>query len=370
MASSHAREVYRELYPRSCIRADNGKWIYTGFKFSNRWFTGFLSRYRISLRCKTKRAQKSPEQLHSAIQNWLQFNRRNTVIRPDSDCGIPRGPDVKTVGRFKLSEISNMDQTPLPFEFNEGKTYAKKGDKTIWVKEQRSGWNKRQATLQLTVHADSKPHTKPLLMFRGQERLNTKARREEVARYPKGIHVIFNPKAYANGENLKQWALQQFKWGSPYSPSDKEPRLLVIDAFPAHKKNTDQKKAQDDFIAELKKLNTTVSMVPAGATGYVQVLDGFCNRKIKELISELEEIHYDLYEDQWKSGRFSVSDRRVLLTEWVLEAYNTLHERYGHLIVKAFEQVGLSLNPDGSKDWKLKIRDLPSTYALSFDLLS
>jgi hypothetical protein len=163
-----------------------------------------------------------------------------------------------------------MDQTPLSFEFNEGKTYAKKGDKTIWVKEQRSGWNKRQATLQLTVHADSKPHTKPLLMFRGQERLNTKARREEVARYPKGIHVIFNPKVYANGENLKQWPRQQFKWGSPYSPSDKEPRLLVIDAFPAHKKMTDERKAQDDFIAELKKLNTTVSMVPAGATGYFQ----------------------------------------------------------------------------------------------------
>lgn len=87
--------------------------------------------------------------------------------------------------------------------------------------------------------------------------------------------------------------------------------------------------------------------------------DGFANKKIKELISEQEEIHYDQYEAEWKASKFTVSDRRVLLAQWTLEAYNQLHEKYGYLIVKAFEQVGLSLNPDGSEDWKLKIRDLP-----------
>jgi hypothetical protein len=116
-----------------------------------------------------------------------------------------------------------MDQTPLPFEFNTGRTYATKGSRTIWVKEQRSGWNKRQATLQLTLHADGKPHTKPLLMFRGKEKLDTKARRDELARFPPGVHVIFNAKAYANSQNLKQWARQEYKWGSAYSPSDCEP---------------------------------------------------------------------------------------------------------------------------------------------------
>lgn len=100
-------------------------------------------------------------------------------------------------------------------------------------------------------------------------------------------------------------------------------------------------------------------MVPSGATGYVQVCDGFANKKIKELITEREEIHYDQHEDEWRRGKFSVSDRRVLLAHWVLEAYNELHEKYSHLIVKGFEQVGLSLNPNGRDDWKLKIRDLP-----------
>ena len=314
------------------------------------------------MRCKTKRAQQSPEQLYSAVQKWLQFNRRNTVIQPGSDCGKPR-PGVSTVGRFKLSEIANMDQTPLPFEFNAGRTYAKRGSKTVWVKEQRSGWNKRQATLQLCVHADGLLYTPPLLMFRGQEGPGNLARKAEMAKYPKGIHVIFNPKAYANGENLKQWARQQYKWGSPFSPSDREPRLLAIDAFAVHKKKTKQeKKAEGDFIAELKKLNCTISMIPTGGTGYVQVCDGFVNRKIKELISEQEEAHYDLHEDQWKAGKFTVGDRRLLLVEWTLNAYNILYEKYRDSIIKAFQQVGLSLNPDGSEDWKLKIRDLPGTF--------
>jgi hypothetical protein len=102
-------------------------------------------------------------------------------------------------------------------------------------------------------------------------------------------------------------------------------------------------------------------VTPTGTTGYVQVCDGFANKKIKELISELEEIHYDKHEAEWRDGKYTVGDRRVLLAEWTLQAYNRLHSEFGHLIIKAFEQVGLSLNPDGSEDWKLKIRDLPGT---------
>jgi hypothetical protein len=173
-------------------------------------------------------------------------------------------------------------------------------------------------------------------MFRGKEKLDTKARKDKLARFPLGVHVIFNTKAYANGENLKQWARQEYKWGLVYSPLDYKPRLLSIDAFVAHKKTVSEKRAQDDFISELKKLNTTVSMILAGATGYVQVCDGFANRKIKELILAMEEAHYDLHEAEYQAGKFTVSDRRVLLATWVDRAFTVLHEEYGDQIRKAF----------------------------------
>jgi hypothetical protein len=66
---------------------------------------------------------------------------------PDSDYGKDRGPEYPTVGRIKLCNISNIDQTPLPFENLDGKTCNKIGAKTVWLKEHRSGWNKRQCTL-------------------------------------------------------------------------------------------------------------------------------------------------------------------------------------------------------------------------------
>jgi hypothetical protein len=58
-------------------------------------------------------------------------------------------------------------------------------------------------------------------------------------KYPKGIHVIFNSKAYANEETMKQWARQDYKWHGAFSSSDNKPRLLVFDAFLAHKKKKD-----------------------------------------------------------------------------------------------------------------------------------
>ena len=106
-------------------------------------------------------------------------------------------------------------------------------------------------------------------MFRGSKSPSDTRHKTEMRRYPKGIHMIFNPKAYANEKNLKQQAYQQYKQSSVYSPSNKEPRLLVIDTFAAHKKTINKKKAQDDFVAELKKLNTTISMVLARGTSYV-----------------------------------------------------------------------------------------------------
>ena len=61
-----------------------------------------------------------------------------------------------------------MDQTPLPFCFTNGSTYADTWDQTILVCGGQSGLDKRQCTVQLTLFADGEPHVKPLLIFRGE----------------------------------------------------------------------------------------------------------------------------------------------------------------------------------------------------------
>src|SRR4030081_131324 len=73
---------------------------------------------------------------------------------------------------------------------------------------------------------------------------------------------------------------------------------------------------------EFKRLNCTTSYIPGGCTGFVQVLDVSLNKPLKA------------------------------------QAWKELHEKYKSTIVETFQRVGLSLNPDGSEDHKIKIKDL------------
>ncbi len=68
---------------------------------------------------------------------------------------------------------------------------------------------------------------------------------------------------------------------------------------------------------EFAKLNTTLSILPGGCTGYVQVLDFSVNRDIKRYIEEYEDEWIDEHFNKWIEGNFSVGDRRILVTKWV-----------------------------------------------------
>jgi hypothetical protein len=126
-----------------------------------------------------------------------------TVVLADSDSGQPRDSSVPIVSRFKLSEIANMDQSPLPFECQRGRTYSKTGGRTVRLKGQKSGWEKRQCTLQICVFADGVDRCKPLLKFKGKPKAKG-PRITEMKKYHLNVVVIFNKKAYANTANFIQ----------------------------------------------------------------------------------------------------------------------------------------------------------------------
>lgn len=346
----HARAIYRRLYPHRISQdEETGRFEYNLFSFSGTWFQGFKTRYRIVLRCKTKQAQKPPEDFREKIENWLKFNRRNTIINPNSDCGISCLLETPLVGRFKLSEIANMDQTPIAFEFLSGRTYDLKGTKSVWIKEQRSGWDRRQATLQVVVYADGINRCKPLLIFHGDP-IGDSRRRTEVKLYDPRVRVAFNKTAWADGNNLKDWVKNQYTPASPYYLSDQEPRLLCLDAFAPQM----TKSLRDEF----KKINCTTSYIPGGCTGFIQVLDISLNKPLKALVAQQASDHADKYHERYVAGGFTVGERRVLLTQWVGAAWVELHIKYKNTIIDTFRRVGLSLNPDGSEDQEIKINGL------------
>lgn len=319
------------------------------FLFTNGWFFGFLSRHNITLRFATNKSQKIPEDYLSVILTWLRFNRRNSQVRKG------KNDQLQVVGRYSLRSICNMDETPLPFEYLDGQTYADKGSHTVQVKTTRSGWDKRQATLVLAIFADGVMRIKPLILFKGEEILrkihHINNRAIEMARYDPRVIVQWNPNAYANESVLITWILEQLVPALPEGP-----RLLALDVAKFHK--------TDAVLDTLRAHDILASMIPAGCTGLVQPLDVSVNKPVKDILRDLVDNALDLYEQ--KSGidlrestkTSAVGERRVLITTCVAEAWERFCTTRKELIVQTFRNLGLSLPIDGSCDDELKVKGI------------
>ena len=154
-----AKELFKRLYLQ-LVMARSGRISYGGFKFSKSWFQGFQRRQHISLRKRTNQSQNQPEEYHEKVQSFYQFIRKVAELK-DTEL-------LQDIGRFKLQNIANMDQTPMLFEIGTDTTYNATGSRTVWVKSFGSGLDKWQATVQLTVNADGISHTRPMIVFRGK----------------------------------------------------------------------------------------------------------------------------------------------------------------------------------------------------------
>ena len=317
------------------------------FAFSNGWFYGFLARHHITLRLPTNKSQKIPSDYLQVCLDFMRFNRRNSQIRP--------GEELRVVGRYLLSQIGNVDETPLPFEFLDGQTYADKGSHSVKVRSTRSGWDKRQGTIIFCICADGAMRVKPLILYKGVEVLSRKCdidrRAAEMKRYDPRVLVKFNPNAYANESVLVDWITDML---APVLPAG--PRLLALDVAKFHK--------TDSVLDTLRSHNIVPSMVPAGCTGLVQPLDVAVNKPVKDLLRELIERRLDDFEtasgeDLRESSQASaVEERRVLVQRCVAEAWEQFCTTRRNVIVDSFRKVGLSLPIDGSCDDELSIKGI------------
>ena len=113
-----------------------------------------------------------------------------------------------------------MDQTPLPFVLDDGKTYADKGSSEVWCVSGSSGLDKRQCSVQLTIFADGVPSVRPLVIFRGK---GLRITREEQEAWDRIVQVAFQPKAWCDKSRMKKWILEQ--WGNIFINPQQLPQL-------------------------------------------------------------------------------------------------------------------------------------------------
>ena len=151
------------------------------FRFSSYWFEQFQNWYNVSLQWKIHCSQKAKSDLEPVAKKFHSCHSR-----------------LRSSGDYQDGDIANMEQTPLPFVLDDGKTYDIKDVKDVWAQSRQSGFDKRQATIQLTSFADGVDSVRPTIIFKGRGLWITTKEKEF---YYKRVRVMFQEKGWCD-ENI------------------------------------------------------------------------------------------------------------------------------------------------------------------------
>lgn len=324
------------------------------FKFNHHWLHRFCIRWGVSRRRITKQAQRRSSDYQSLTNKFLQFCRRQ-LVGPSVARLLTQDPGPGSLAslmscssRIPPSNILNMDEVPLPYEFNEGYTYDISGNKTISVKTTKSGWDKRKATLILYIFADGKGYLQPKLIFHGTpDDQGGQIFQTEGHLYDPDVSVEFNKEAYNNGRLMHKWVVNELLPTLGGMDS-----LLVMDHASFHK--------TEDVLHSLRQAHVTPALIPAGCTSILQPLDVAINKPFKEKLRDELERHITEWEETERAVD-TTSARRVLLTKIVGIAWRWLCNEKMDMVKKSFVSTGINISPDGSEDDKISIKDVKSS---------
>lgn len=347
-----ALRILEKEYPEE-VTTLNAQKIYS-CQLSDGWFSGFKERFKVSYRAPTSQAQRTPIEYQRIASEFLGFVRYNTRPRPSEK--------PSTIGRYHPSTIFNIDQMALPFDSFGRRTYAPQGDKSVNKKVMTKSWTKWQASVMILIAADGIPHCRAHVLFRGEGK--GRQIQKEALFYDERVAVYFNKKAYINTDTMLRWIDKLYSTAvqtsqkllsiGPNSPP--APFLLTLDTYPTHCTLPVLK------ALSAPPLNTTTAFIPEGMTGFLQPEDTHINKLFKQYIGNFLQTYIN---EGWKSqfpgkGNVKVRERRILITKCVGDAWDKLHQEHSNLIQKSFRDTGIALQPDGSEDHLINIRDLPS----------
>ena len=110
-----------------------------------------------------------PEDYYRYTLSFLRFVRRVSILtEEDIRLRNLHPPLILPPNRYRIAMIINLDETPIPFHFAADMTYNVRGEKTVSTQAEKSGWDKRQATVLLIVNANGSADLVPLIIFRGE----------------------------------------------------------------------------------------------------------------------------------------------------------------------------------------------------------
>ena len=279
------------------------------FLASTGWCTNFMNRYDLSLRAKTKISQRLPRDLEEKLTSF-----QTHIIR------------MRQQHDYPLSNIGNMDETPLTFDLPGGRTVHPTGEWTVLIRT--TGHEKTGFTVVLACMADG-TKLKPMVIFKRKTMPKDK--------FPPGVVVHVHEKGWMDSEGMLVWLekVWAFRPGGFKSKS-----LMVWDSFAGHLVQRVKDRVTRGY-------NTDLAVIPGGMTPVVQPLDVSLNRPFK--------CHYRAQWSAWMAsgsaqttaaGNLKRPDLATVVG-WVKEAWEKIETP---TICYSFKKCGISNSLDGTED--------------------
>jgi len=282
------------------------------FKASAGWCTRFLRRNSLTLRQKTHIAQKLPAEVETKVDLFHSF-----VLK-----------ERKAI-EYELSQIGNMDETPMNFDMPGNRTLDMKGAKTVSVKT--CGAEKQHFTVVLSCMADG-TKLKPMLIF--------KRKTVPKEKFPPGVLICVQEKGWMNETLVMRWVSDV--WMTRPGGLRGTRSLLVWDMFRAHLCEGVKKKLKESRIRQ--------AVIPGGCTSLLQPLDVSLNKPFKCGVRAA-------WNDWMVNGTHSYTKtnnrRRAPLptvAKWVLDAWNGIPP---DMVRRSFLKCGIANALDGTQDDEL-----------------
>jgi len=158
------------------------------------------------------------------------------------------------------------------------------------------------------------------------------------------VEVSFQEDAWVN-ENMAIYYLDRVLGNENYE------RLAVFDLLASQK--------TDICKERMKILRIIPAIIPGGCTGLVQPCDTVLNKPFKDHIKAAATRHYDENLERWTEGKFTASERRIIMTKWVGDAWAAV-SKDREAIMRGFTKAGIAVAIDGSEDDLINIKGLPN----------
>ncbi|CAI7840762.1 unnamed protein product, partial [Closterium sp. NIES-53] len=278
-----SREFMKILYPLV-------KW-----KGSQRWSDRFRRRWNLSVRMKTKVAQKTAAHVAEQCKNFWQFVR-----------------DKRRERGIETTWIINANQTPLWLEMPATTTVDQTGVRSVPIRS--AGYQKERVTVMLACTADGMK-LRPWVFFK----------RKTV---PKGKLVCYadlvvscHENGWMDANGVIQWLEECVKsFLKPGFGRHARSSMVVLDSYRGH--------LTDAVKEKFRELNCVPAIIPAGCTAEIQPLDVSINKSFKASVRQ-------------QYQKWFQEEGQEQLTKAAVPA---------DLIKRAFLTCGISNALDGSED--------------------